>query len=131
MRQEEHRLQVACVRWFRYMYPEFKKNLFAVPNGGMRSIKTAALLKKEGVLAGVSDLVLALPTEQYHGLFIEMKIKPNTPTTAQKEFGQAMERTGYKYVVVYTFDEFEALVIHYIKQHNHKIGLTRDVRPTT
>ena len=58
MRDEEHRLQSACVRWFRYQFPALAHSLFAVPNGGRRDAATGARLKDEGVLAGVSDLVL-------------------------------------------------------------------------
>lgn len=130
MRQAEHLLQVACVRWFRYTYPQFKKNLFAVPNGGMRSKRTAALLKKEGTLAGVSDLILALPTKTHHALFIEMKVKGNYPSTAQKEFGQAMLEAGYLYQVCYTFEEFELLINAYIKATTHKLGAGMDKTAT-
>ena len=31
---EEHRIQVSCVRWFRLKYPHLFARLFAVPNGG-------------------------------------------------------------------------------------------------
>lgn len=34
MKDLEHRLQCACVRWFAYQHPELKGTLFAVPNGG-------------------------------------------------------------------------------------------------
>lgn len=42
---EEHRLQVACVRWFRLQYPALSHALFAVPNGGRRDAMTGAKLK--------------------------------------------------------------------------------------
>ena len=29
---KEHRLQSACVRWFRHQYPKLSKVLFAIPN---------------------------------------------------------------------------------------------------
>lgn len=57
MKHHEHNLQTACVRWFRYQYP--KDIILAVPNGGSRdNKKEAARLKAEGVLAGVSDLII-------------------------------------------------------------------------
>lgn len=51
-RDEEHRLQCACVRWFAYRHPELSCRLFAVPNGGRRDATTAAKLKAEGVSPG-------------------------------------------------------------------------------
>ena len=53
-KDEEHRIQCACVRWFRLQYPQLNGRLFAVPNGGRRDATTAAKLKAEGVIAGVS-----------------------------------------------------------------------------
>ena len=56
----------SCSRW-----PDAV--MFAVPNGGWRSLRTAARLKAEGVLAGVPDIFLAAPRGSSHGLFVEMK----------------------------------------------------------
>ena len=65
MQDAEHRLQCACVRWFRYQYPHHASLLFAVPNGGRRDAVTGARLKAEGVVAGVADLLLFVPTKQH------------------------------------------------------------------
>ena len=61
----EHIEQVNFVNWVEYNYPKIK--LFAIPNGGKRSIKTAIDLKSEGVKRGVPDLFIP---ELF--LFIEM-----------------------------------------------------------
>ena len=65
MQDAEHRLQCTCVRWFGYQYPELSALLFAVPNGGRRDPVTGARLKAEGVVAGVSDLILFLPSDKH------------------------------------------------------------------
>ena len=52
----EQKLQIAVVNYIRMAFPDVL--CFAVPNGGKRSMIEAALLKKMGVLAGVSDLLL-------------------------------------------------------------------------
>lgn len=46
-------MQRMCVGWFRLQYPAVGKLLFAVPNGGARSRTEAAIMKAEGVTAGV------------------------------------------------------------------------------
>ena len=58
MKHIESRLQIACVRWFRMQYPQYKLMLFSVPNGGKRTLMEAIIMKNEGVVAGVSDLIL-------------------------------------------------------------------------
>lgn len=48
--------------------------MFAIPNGGLRSKRTASRLKAEGAKAGVLDIFLPVPVGPYHGFFIEMKL---------------------------------------------------------
>ena len=48
--------QVGFVNWFRACFPGVI--IFAIPNGGHRSIITAKRLKDEGVLPGVPDLYI-------------------------------------------------------------------------
>ena len=62
----EHEEQREFVRWFRQNHPGVR--IFAIPNGGARSITTAAKLKVEGVSAGVPDLCIPA-----WGMWIEMK----------------------------------------------------------
>lgn len=111
---EEHRIQCACVRWFRYEYPEYRCLLYAVPNGGRRDRVSGAKLKAEGVLAGVSDLNMDVPNSRYHGLRIEMKTGKGRQQESQKEYQLAVEKAGYKYVVCRSVDEFMGVVREYL-----------------
>ena len=106
MRHDESNLQIACVRWFRLQYPSIAPLLFSVPNGGRRDAVTGAILKAEGAVAGVSDLLLLLPNGQHHGLCIEMKTAKGRQSTAQKEWQKAVEDAGYRYVVVRSLGDF-------------------------
>ena len=79
----EDRLQISCVKWFRYQYPALAQMLFAIPNGGKRQPKInaygkryspeASKLKQMGVTAGVSDLILLYSKNGYGSLCIELK----------------------------------------------------------
>lgn len=104
---EEHRIQTACVRWFRMKYPHLSPRLFAVPNGGRRDGVTGARLKAEGVLAGVADLILLVPNAGYHALLIEMKTPKGRQSESQKAWQQELCAEGeYKYVVCRSLDDF-------------------------
>lgn len=114
----EHELQVACVEWFRYQYPRLSKRLFAVPNGGYRDRRTAAKLKDEGVLSGVSDLILLKPNTRFHALLIEMKVteKYSRQSSEQKEWQKELTSLDeYKYVVCRSIDDFMREVNDYLK----------------
>lgn len=114
MRHGESRLQATCVKWFRLQYPKLDRLLFAVPNGGYRSRFEAAILNGEGVVSGVSDLILLIPSNRYASLCIEMKSGRNRQTDNQKAFQAAVEATGNKYVVCRTFDEFVKIIKDYL-----------------
>ena len=106
MKLQESTLQTACVRWFRYQYPNLI--IYAVPNGGSRNVREAQRLKSEGVLAGVADLVVLLP--QGKSLYIEMKINGNRQTDNQKEFQKKATSLGHTYAVCYSFEEFQQII---------------------
>jgi len=114
MRDEEHHIQAACVRWFRYQYPSMAHSLFAVPNGGRRDAATGARLKDEGVLPGVSDLIMLRPNDQSHALLIEMKTRAGRQSPSQKQWQAKVEEDGYKYVVCHSLEEFMKTINDYL-----------------
>lgn len=114
MKHEESRIQAACVEWFRMQYGQHKNLLFAIPNGGARSLVTGAILKREGVLAGVADLFLAIPSQGEPGMFIEMKTPAGRQSKSQAEFMLAVTEQGYRYRVVRSLAEFISEVDQYL-----------------
>lgn len=114
-RAAEHQLQCACVKWFRWQYPELAHALFAVPNGGRRDATTGAKLKAEGALAGVSDLILLKTTKQYGALLIEMKTDKGKQSEIQKEWENAITQDRYKYIVCRSLDDFILEIAHYLR----------------
>jgi hypothetical protein len=88
--------------------------LIAIPNGGRRGKIESAMLKAEGVKAGVSDLFLAVPTRHYPGLWIEMKIKPNKPSHAQIDWLKSMALQGYAVAVAWSWEEARDTIINYL-----------------
>lgn len=91
--------------------------LYAVPNGGKRSIKTAADLKAEGVKAGVPDISLPYPTRKHHGLFIEMKRKQGGRVSdEQKIWLEYLNKVGYLAVVCKGYEQARELIEKYLKE---------------
>jgi hypothetical protein len=85
----EHEEQREVVRWFRQTYKGVR--IFAIPNGGQRSIAAAARLKVEGVSAGVPDLFI--PAWR---LWVEMKrVKNGVLSAEQRDWIKYLEEVGY------------------------------------
>jgi hypothetical protein len=108
----ESKLQSACVKWFRLQYPN--ELIFAIPNGEKRSKITASILKGQGVLSGVYDLMLMCSRKGWHGLFIEIKFGKNNLTDNQKVFKGKATDAGYLCVECWTFEQFQQQVEHYL-----------------
>lgn len=129
MKQEEHNIQCACVRWFNLQWPQYRGLLFSVPNGGARCKATAGRLKAEGVYPGVADLILLVPSIQHvemtrlgefemyvcHGLCIEMKTPKGRQSPAQKLWQYQVEMRNYKYIIVRSLDEFINTINNYLQ----------------
>ena len=114
MKKKESELQISCVNWFRYQYPQYKMLLFSIPNGGLRNIKTAVTLKREGVISGVPDLFLSLPRGEWHGMYLELKSGSNDLTANQDMFFILAKKQGYKCEVIRTLDQFIREVTYYL-----------------
>lgn len=115
MQHQEHNLQVACVRYFRYRYPNIAPLLFAVPNGGNRNLREAARLKAEGVTPGVADLILLLPSRTHHALCLELKTDKGRLSPQQKEWLSVAEKYGAKTAVIRSIDDFILEVDNYLE----------------
>lgn len=114
MNHQESHIQRACVSWIRLQYPHLKKLLIAVPNGGYRNAREAAIMSGEGVVPGVADLLLLVPMGGYACLGIEMKTEKGRQNPNQKDWEEAFTKYQNKYVICRNFDEFFAAINDYL-----------------
>ena len=77
--------------------------------------RTAANLKKEGVKAGVPDIVLPVPRGAYHGLYIELKVGRNKTSLKQKEWISMLKEQGYFVEVCYGWIAAKEVIENYLK----------------
>lgn len=109
--------QEMLFRWITYQldeYPELAL-LYHIPNGGKRDAKTATILKRQGVKAGVPDLHLPVARGGYHGLYIELKVGDNTTTKKQKDWIRELNKQGYLAVACYGWDEAAKQLLDYLE----------------
>ncbi len=116
----EHDEQAALFAWADAMQGEHPElcMLFAIPNGGHRFPAVAAMLKREGVKAGVPDVFLACARGRWHGLFVELKRadRSNHATSAQRAWMEMLRRYGYSAVVAYGAQEAQQAIMAYLEQ---------------
>ena len=77
----------------------------AIPNGGKRNKREAGRMKRQGVLAGVADVFLAVAVGGYHGLYIEFKVGDNSMSEAQADFKENVVENGYLHVICFSVED--------------------------
>jgi hypothetical protein len=123
-RDVESKEQCALIEWAQYaalpaapdidLGAKVADYLFAIPNGGKRSITEAERMKREGVKAGVHDLMLPLPRGGKHGLWVEMKRADGVASKPQLDWKRRMVQAGYEAHVCRGFDEAREVICRYL-----------------
>lgn len=117
LKMSEAQEQATVIEWALYnqnRYPELKL-LHHIPNGGRRDARTGAMMKRQGVKAGVPDLHLPVSRGKYHSLYIEMKTDKGRPTETQKEWLDALNAEGNMAVICHSAEEAIAVIKLYLK----------------
>lgn len=112
----EHNEQVKLFKNLKNLsvqYPQLNL-IFAIPNGGARNKITARNLKLEGVKAGVPDIFIPIPQNQYSGMFIELKKKGNYLRKEQKNFIEELLKLNYNCVVCYSAKDALVAIQEYL-----------------
>ena len=118
LKASEHQEQAAVISWWasyaatRNIDPRL---LFAIPNAAKRSYALANRMRKEGMVSGIPDLMLArpkifidatgAPITEFAGLFLELKRVGEKATPAQLEMIDLLRKQGYNCIVAQGADE--------------------------
>ena len=116
MTPSEHQIQAAFFEWWALSQPaEYQPMAFAIPNGGYRTPRTGATLRREGVRAGVPDVMIAIPRPPYAGLWLEFKTPAGKASPAQRQYLHALKAVGYQTAIVRSVEEAIDQVQVYLK----------------
>lgn len=97
-------------------------HVMMIENQGRRNVVQAAMAKRMGLLAGVSDLFIALPITPFAGLWLEVKqARDYTLSERQKDhwkrqeaFQDRMRMAGYAAETCYGFDQGREIIQAYL-----------------
>jgi hypothetical protein len=76
---------------------------FAIPNAGRRGFRTAAMMKAEGLRAGVADICIMLPGGETR--WLELKRAKGRQSDEQLGFAAICIRLGHSYSLARSYDE--------------------------
>jgi hypothetical protein len=101
----EEQLQQKIVLFERNIYSIKGLSLiFSIPNGGSRNVAEALNLKRTGLTAGVSDLILIIKDKIY---FIELKTENGKQSTPQKDFETKVNDFGFEYLIFRNLEDYQ------------------------
>ena len=104
-RNQEQKLQEQAINTLRLYENTGRLFVFAVPNGERRDAVTGAKLKRSGVRAGVSDIVVVMTSRV---VFIELKTKTGKQSREQRIFEERIRSFGFEYYVCRSISEILA-----------------------
>ncbi len=121
----EHQEQCRVIDWFDLYAPTKgidPRLLFAIPNGADKSMGQAMKFKREGLRAGMLDLMLAVPQLDsggfpyaYAGLFVELKRSHGAKVRdEQTEYCHLLTAQGYKCVIALGADQAIKAITEYL-----------------
>jgi hypothetical protein len=114
----EHAEQAAVCQWLDAAHPDVL--YWATPNGanlsGTKNQRYGQInkLKAEGLLPGVSDLIIAESRGGYHACALEMKSLTGKVSENQEWFMARLEKVGWYTIVAHGADEAIALLTEYL-----------------
>ena len=118
MNHQESQEQQTLFQWAKLMqhqYPELKL-LHAIGNGNAsRNVVQGARMKREGILAGVSDIMLPVARKGFHGLYIELKVKGGKLSDNQKWWTEETSKQGYYSTVCFGWIEAKGIIEKYLE----------------
>lgn len=107
-KMNEDNLQSKCYQWFWNTYPNHRRLLFHVPNGGFRTKVEAARFKAMGLLAGVPDLLLLQAPARLYAF--ELKTSTGRLSPEQAKLHETWAVAGVEVQIIRSLDEFQQAI---------------------
>jgi len=101
------------VLWF---HPANERQLsIRINKAGKAYSPLGSKLKRKGVKSGVPDVIILEARGVYHGLMLELKVKPNKITPNQTKWISELNKRNYLSIVTYSLDESIEIVKKYLR----------------
>jgi hypothetical protein len=101
----EDDLQKQQVAYLERLRAQKRLEYFAVPNGGLRPKREAAIMKGLGTRSGVPDMVILWPDARCG--FIENKSEKGVTSDNQKAWAGWLTGNGHRYALIRDFGQFK------------------------
>lgn len=116
----ESKVCIALWQWFQLQYPKHQGRYLRFEVKQSSKIQQA-ILKAEGNKAGTSDIFLAIPNDEFAGLWLEVKAEKGRLSDNQEVFQEEMTH-DYLCATGYGIDECIKIISQYMELSGLKRG---------
>lgn len=107
--------QCNLIKWCHAHQDKRLRLIYSHTNGARVARGVANKLKASGAKAGIPDLFLPIPNEEYHGLYLEMKrVKNSNTSLIQKKWLALLLEQGYQAIVCFGAIDAQAAIAAYL-----------------
>lgn len=110
----EHNIQANIFKTIWNTFPKFRRQLFAVPNGGKRNLIEASRLKQTGTIPGIPDLIFVAQSKTF---FFELKNEKGKLSDEQKIVISKFKENKFPVYVVRSEIQFYQIFLFLILEH--------------
>lgn len=110
---KEDEILIAVMDWVRLK--KLDNIIWHCANERKCSPQQGAFLKRKGVKAGVSDIIIMRASRGFHGAFMELKTKSGRLSPSQAEFLETACDEGYCEKVCYSIEDAIDFINWYLK----------------
>lgn len=105
---DEFKIQHESFKWYHNNFPEYRKLLYAIPNGGTRNLIEASRMKMTGTTKGIPDMILTIERKAF---YFEFKTEKGIFSPEQKETILKLKKNGFPVFEIRSFDQFKRIFI--------------------
>lgn len=109
--------QINAIAWLREKHPQYAVMAFHVPNEGNIPVQYRQDLLRQGLLPGVSDIIIIKSSQIFPAGVFEMKrasVAKSKVSPEQRKFIQLAEMDGKMACLTYGAEAFKAAFLDYI-----------------
>jgi hypothetical protein len=115
LKPDESSIQSSYIVWLNLQYPHIADVTASFPNGGKRTPRYGAKLRREGLKKGIPDVGIFYPTMDYPGMFIEFKKEDGVVKDEQIAMMKRLSDVGYFCVVCRSLEDAMLATRGYLK----------------
>lgn len=110
---DEFKIQHESFKWYHNNFKEYRKLLYAIPNGGTRNLIEASRMKMTGTTKGIPDMIFTIDRKAF---YFEFKTQKGIFSPEQKETILKLKKNGFPVFEIRSTEQFQRIFIFIVME---------------